>query len=82
MSYSDSTTGKIIPGKAYVLKTTEGEELVDPARLFSGDANGDGVNEWQQAMEERVAGIEEALGLNTEPAPAADDEPPAPVQEA
>lgn len=36
MSYTDTETGEEIDGKAVILKTTDGEELVDPARLFAG----------------------------------------------
>lgn len=36
MSYTDTETGEPIDGKAVILKTTDGEELVDPARLFAG----------------------------------------------
>lgn len=35
MSYTDSETGTEIEGKAFILKTTDGEEVVDPARLFA-----------------------------------------------
>jgi hypothetical protein len=34
MSYTDTTTGETIDGKAYLLRSTDGEETVDPARLF------------------------------------------------
>jgi hypothetical protein len=68
MSYTDSTTNEVIDGKAYLLRSTDGEEVVDPARLFGGGQ--DGVDEWKETLEARVAAIEEALGL----APAAVDE--------
>lgn len=64
MSYTDSTTGQVIDGKAYVLKSTEGEELVDPARLFGG---GDSAE--VTSLDARVAALEEALGVASAPAP-------------
>ncbi|MEH0582540.1 hypothetical protein QBA54_50790 [Streptomyces sp. B21-108] len=68
MSFTDSTTGKVIDGKAYVLKTTEGEEIVDPARLFD------------DSLAARVTAIETALGLPAEPPVPAAGEDQAPVE--
>jgi hypothetical protein len=68
MSYQDSTTGQDIPGKAYVLKSTEGEEIVDPARLFQAGGQAD------DELAARVARIEEALGIGQEPVAEQDPE--------
>jgi hypothetical protein len=60
MSYTDSTTGQVIEGNAYILRSTDrGDEIVDPRRLFEGaDVT---------ALEARVTAIEAALGLADEP---------------
>lgn len=70
MSYTDSTTGQTIEGKAYVLKSTEGEEIVDPARLFQGQEQDGTV----AGLQERVARLEAELGLGHEPAEQAVEE--------
>lgn len=73
MSYTDSTTEQPIEGKAYVLKSTDGDEIVDPARLFGG---GDG----QEDLARRVYALEEALGMTKDPAPDPIGEIPAPAE--
>lgn len=73
MSYTDSMTGEPIDGKAYILKSTDGEEVTDPKRLFLADR--------LAALEDRVAALEAAAtpapapadgGTTTDPAPADD----------
>lgn len=73
MSYTDSTTGQPIEGKAYILKSTDGDEVVDPARLFEGQD--------LKALALRVYALETALGMApaiTEPDPIG--EIPAPAE--
>lgn len=58
--FTDSTTEEEIEGKAYILKTSEGEEVVDPKRLFAGAPDLDDVLA-------RLDRIERELGLSDEP---------------
>lgn len=75
MSYTDSTTGEPIDGKAYVLKSTDGDEVVDPQRLFGGD------EPTVSDLARRVYALEEALGMTKDPEPDPIGEIPAPVVE-
>lgn len=38
MAFTDTETGDSIDGKAIILKTTDGDIVVDPARLFAAGA--------------------------------------------
>lgn len=63
MSYIDSETGDEIDGKAYILKSTDGEEVTDPARLFAGAADQSKVAQLVDevtALTERVQALETA----------------------
>jgi len=63
MSYTDTETGEEIDGKAVILKTTDGEELVDPARLFAGSADQAKVAQLVdevQTLTDRVQALEAA----------------------
>lgn len=63
MGYTDSTTEQAIDGKAYLLKSTDGEEFVDPARLFGGESP------VLEDLARRVYALEEALGMTKDPEP-------------
>jgi hypothetical protein len=67
MSYTDTETGDTIDGKAVILKTTDGEELVDPRRLFAGSADQKAIAD----LTARVEALETASASNpAEQAPA------------
>jgi hypothetical protein len=71
MSYVDTETGEPIDGKAVILKTTDGEELVDPARLFAGSADQKTVQDLVDQVQEltaRVEALESAATTPTNPA--------------
>ena len=59
MAFTDTQTGQEIDGMAIILRTTDGEVLVDPARLF-----GNGVVASDQKaitdLQNRVAELEAA----------------------
>ncbi|WP_371591258.1 hypothetical protein [Streptomyces sp. NBC_00470] len=67
-----SRTGKPIAGKAYVLRTTEGEELLSPEDLFHGDADA-GLGDLLRSLAERVRTLEEAAADRTWPEPAPEE---------
>jgi hypothetical protein len=56
MSYIDSETGESIDGKALIVRTTDGEIVVDPRRVFGDDV----LAEQLAALEARVAELEAA----------------------
>lgn len=72
MSYTDTETGTEIEGKAFILKTTDGEEVVDPARLFAGATDEPTVKGLQDQVEDLTARLEalEAAATAPDPEPA------------
>ena len=72
MSYTDTETGEEIDGKAFILKSTDGEEIVDPARLFAGAADEPTVKSLQAAVEDLTTRLEalEAAATAPDPEPA------------
>lgn len=61
MSYTDTETGEEIEGKAFILKSTDGEEVVDPARLFAGAADQEKTAQLAEelaALTDRVQALE------------------------
>lgn len=57
--HSDSGTGREIDGKAYILSTTEGSELIDPRRLFPEQGSGDDVAADLDQINDRLRTLEE-----------------------
>jgi hypothetical protein len=53
-----AVTGEEGPGKHYILRTTEGEELVSPDALF-GSGNSDALERHVKKLQERVEKLEE-----------------------
>ena len=75
--YTDSQTGKQITGKAYLLQSTEGTEVIDPARLLT-DNQADDV----EVLQERVRALEEALAEHLKEWDAAKEPETAPAKKA
>lgn len=69
MSYTDTETGDEIDGKAVILRTTDGEILVDPARLFAGAGD-------QKAIADLTARVEALeAAANSQPTNPAEQAP-------
>jgi hypothetical protein len=59
-THTCAITGQPLPGKAYILKTTEGEELVSPEALLHPDADA-ALGDLLMNLAVRVQRLEEAL---------------------
>lgn len=53
-------TGRPIEGKAYVLKTTEGEEFISPDALFHTKAD-EGLGDLLTELQDRIRTLEDNL---------------------
>lgn len=66
ITHRDQATGEEIDGKAYLLRTTEGTDLVDPRRLFAFEDGGAAL-EAMRYLVDRVAALETAVAELREP---------------
>lgn len=73
MSYTCSRTGETSDGKHYVLRSTEGDEIVSPGSLFGAgldDENAKLVRDLQERVEQLEAAV---IGSGVVEVPPADD---------
>lgn len=76
MSFECSITGKTFQGLAYILKSTEGEKIVSPDALFSGDAAPD-EKQHEQDQAQEIADLKARLDAleSAATAPAGEPQP-------